>query len=387
MGWIKKFFTNCIIVFISVLAALIFAEILLHLTRVQYKYLYPLEPGGYLKHDAELGFDIQPNFATSTHNFFDYAYPVWSNSLGCFDYEYDGNSSFVYLTGDSFAWGFTPLEEKWGKKIEIQTGVRTLTCGVNAFGPRQEVIKARNTLAKLSRSPELIIMSYLGENDPYDDFIFPNFTAYKGYRVPAWTHCDAETMLTTSPLVPTTTCNVAVPQYSFLQNIKFELAAHSVLYMIATRQFGLQNILREWLGSFSPEWGKNVGLLHESQPTYEEGANDRTWESHIKNFESMRDLAKKYNSKLLVVIIPSKEMTRAQKIDPNWPSEKLKLRLEALGIPYVDLTPEFREQEKLPEKSFFWDFDGHWNIAGNRLAGELVSKYILEHQLMGTTTP
>lgn len=387
MASIKSTFTNIAIILLSIVAALVIAEIALHFTRIQYKYLYPLEPGGYLKYDAELGFDITPNFATSTHHFYDYSYPVWSNSLGCFDYEYDGSSPYIYLTGDSFAWGFTPLEDKWGKKIENNTGVRTLTCGVNAFGPRQEVIKARKTLSSLPHGPELIVLSYLGENDPYDDFIFPNFTSYKGYRVPSWTHCDAQTIISISPLTPTTTCNVPVQTYSFFQNVKFELAAHSVLYMVATRQFGLQNILRDVLLRVMPSWGKNAGLLHDSQPTYEEGANDLTWEAHMQSFVALAQLAKQYNANVLVVIIPNKEMTRSASTSPEWPSEKLKPVLENLNIPYLDLTSEFRAQEKLPEQSFFWDFDGHWNIAGNELAGTLISRYIIEHNLVSTSTP
>lgn len=388
MDWIKKTLVNILLVCVSIGFAFGVAELALHFTSIQYQYLYPLEPSGYLSHDPELGFDITPSFATSTHHFYDFAYPVWSNSLGCFDYEYDGSSPYIYVTGDSFAWGFTPLNEKWGKSIERATGIRTLTCGVNAFGSRQEVIKARKTLEKFSQSPKLIVVSYLGTNDAYDDMIFPNFTAYKGYRVTEWNHCSPENMIVTSPLEATSTCSVEPPKYTFLQKVKFQLATHSVLYMVATRQFGFQNMTRSFMQTALPNsWVQKTGLVHTAQPTFDEGSNVQTERAHEFSIQSFKMLAKKYDTRLLFVLIPDKYMVRATSTDPMWQNEKMKRYLQKEHIEFIDLLPELRARERLPEYPLYWDFDGHWNISGNKEAGEIISKYILDNGLVSEARP
>jgi hypothetical protein len=46
------------------------------------------------------------------------------------------------------------------------------------------------------------------------------------------------------------------------------------------------------------------------------------------------------------------------------------------GIPYLDLRDSF-SQHAWSEVT--WPNDGHWNIAGNQLAADIVGKYIAEH--------
>ena len=37
---------------------------------------------------------------------------------------------------------------------------------------------------------------------------------------------------------------------------------------------------------------------------------------------------------------------------------------------------------KITKKNLYWSKDGHWNERGNHLAGYIVSKYILENNLI-----
>jgi len=46
---------------------------------------------------------------------------------------------------------------------------------------------------------------------------------------------------------------------------------------------------------------------------------------------------------------------------------------------YADLRPK---RWLDPEKDLYWRLDGHWNSKGNRLAGFLVSEYILKNNLI-----
>ena len=107
----------------------------------------PAVPGGgtalrdYYVADPERGFDIAPNRPTTLHYVDGTLYPVWSNSLGCFDVEPGPADRYVYLAGDSFAWGFTPFGDKLGTVLERRLGVPVLKCGVSGAGELHELAR------------------------------------------------------------------------------------------------------------------------------------------------------------------------------------------------------------------------------------------------------
>ena len=86
---------------------------------------------------------------------------------------------------------------------------------------------------------------------------------------------------------------------------------------------------------------------------------------------NFRVLAKNNKSDLLVVLIPGK-------------NEKQKEFLKAMNIRYIDLDIEFAKYDPNYKKDLYWKKDGHWNKKGNHLAGYIVSKYILENNLLIT---
>ncbi|MBP8626141.1 MAG: hypothetical protein KBI10_05585, partial [Syntrophorhabdales bacterium] len=100
------------------------------------------------------------------------------------------------------------------------------------------------------------------------------------------------------------------------------------------------------------------------------------------------------NSKLLIVIIPAKfqvydYLQKDKLIDVTQPNRILHEFLSREGIRYIDLLQPMRSYADLrpkrwldPEKDLYWRIDGHWNSKGNRLAGLLVSEYILENNLI-----
>ena len=55
MSWIKELLQNTMLVFASVLIALLIAEIMLQILPTRRILVPPWEPQGYLRHDAELG--------------------------------------------------------------------------------------------------------------------------------------------------------------------------------------------------------------------------------------------------------------------------------------------------------------------------------------------
>ena len=121
----------------------------------------------YFVDDNELGADIKRNVKGLVHELPDgVKYLVWSNSLGCFDMPYIGEKEFIYLTGDSFAFGWDPFEKKWGTIIEKELGIRVLKCGAPVFSEaKTQLIKCKKVLTEVGKLPKLIIVSYCIGND------------------------------------------------------------------------------------------------------------------------------------------------------------------------------------------------------------------------------
>ena len=143
MGWIKNLSKKLILVLFGCTLGLLLAEGILRLAGKKPQGVSGLPRWYYIA--TSYGFDINPNFWPPVkHRFTDGEYYVWSNSLGCFDREVeDGEDPLVLIVGDSFTWGFTPFEDKWGTVLEKNLGIRVLKCGVGGYGTRQAFIKAK----------------------------------------------------------------------------------------------------------------------------------------------------------------------------------------------------------------------------------------------------
>ncbi len=393
MAHMRNFLANTILVLLSIFGAIVLVDVLLHFSQVQYRYVSPQAPKGYFQFDPELGYDIVPNFATSTHRFSDLNYPMWGNSIGCFDTEYDGSTPYIYVGGDSMAWGFARLEDKWGKKVQNLLGIRTVTCGVNGFGARQEVIKARRTISKLPEPPKVMIVTYFN-NDVGDDTVFPNYNIVDGYVVFGQGQCSLEQKLEISPLEATSTCNVAPMKYPWFQYFKFKLGLNSVLYSMVSQSFGkkIKSALQPYkdhLGFLSPIFPWLVPPKPtevEKEIAVQQTNTDLVWKFHESNVLAMKKLADSYGAKLMFIVIPDDESVYATSTKPEWITQRMVTFLKANNIHHIDLWRDFHDRNHGKERTFFWPLNGHINVEGNQLTGLLVTKYVLENRLIDLET-
>lgn len=341
MKWIKIVAINVgiFIIFLFII------EGIFHLSQIKYKILPPLEPWGYSVADTTTGYDIVHNFPTTTSSFYDLSYQVSSNELGCFDYPYGGDTPYIYVTGDSFAWGWTALNDKWGKVIERETGIRTLTCGVNGYGTKQELLKTEKTISLIGKPPTTIIVGYLGANDVDDDAMFPNYTVQNGYRVHSW---DVH------------------PSNDFFLKTKEFFAINSVLFNILKNRIypSILNVFKK---------ASQVGAISEQPISVIETV---AYKKHIENVLGFKILADAYKANLLFVLIPSKNDIAG---DNAYLNENLKKHLDHNGIAYIDLYPDMKKAVREGRK-VYWDFDGHWNTEGNRLAGDIIVQYLKQQR-------
>lgn len=382
----RKLLVNTALIVGSLVVALILAEGVLHFTpyaTLPARYSYP---AGYFVADDELGYDIGRGVGPLMHQFAEHPYPVFSNRLGCFDHERAVPEGYVLVVGDSFAWGYTPLELKWTTLLEQQSGQFILKCGVTGYGTRQELLKAKRVVAEVGKNPRLIILLY-SYNDLNDDLYFPQRTVYgDGYLVSTR---DGSNLLTGE--VQSMTAEQIRKRYakyvagSWSQRVD-ELLAHSVLYRLWLMP---RPGLREWkkelkqaLGISKPEdvspttvktmparmQGTYSVPLHEYLAT-----TDRPWfnqllEQHAASLRSFADYARSLGARLVVVDV------KGTLADPRF--QALQAYLAAAdGAFYLNLA------EAYPQQSL-WRHDLHWNIEGNREVARVLHQYLSRHGLL-----
>jgi len=365
MNWIKKNKANIILMLVSVTITLIVIDFfLLYFTHYRYAITKLDYPRFYFVKDAELGTDISPNFATSTHYFEDAAFPVWSNNLGCFDTNYVNEIPYIYMAGDSLTWGFSPFEDTWGRKIETSIGIRTVKCGVTGgYGTKQEFLRTSRHLVLLP-TPDLIIVGYTQVNDFDEDANYPINTVYDGYLVPnlakgGVTEVEAQEKYALFGKY----CSTNPPRYPIISKVRCFFSNHSVLYNLYRKR--VRDVLTSIIPSSTLE---SVGVIAQNKPI-PNAKTDIEWEKHLDNILSFKKLAAEKKSELLFVLY----------LTPG-SNEKLKSFLDENEISYIDLTPIFEKYSK--EEPLIWKLNGHWNIAGNHLVGFIVSKFIIENDLI-----
>jgi hypothetical protein len=119
--------------------------------------------------------------------------------------------------------------------------------------------------------------------------------------------------------------------------------------------------------------------LYQIEPSDTWRAAWRTTELILKR---LRDRAVEVGAPLVVVMAPASAQVdragwmkfvaedgrRARQLDIAAPNRRLRDILGRLGIPHLDLLPAFQREWTGDRRQFYFEYDSHWNEAGNRLA-------------------
>jgi len=349
---LRQVFLSILLFICITILSIIVAEILLRFTQYRYLVFTTELPKFYFKADSILGYDISEGFSPGQYSCPDVKLILWSNELGCFDKPYRGEKNYILLAGDSMTWGYSPFDNKYGKLLEDYLGCRVLKCGVPGYGTKQELLKIQRVIERARTLPKLIIVGYFPGNDFNDDSIFPNHTVINGFL----------------------TANIKFS--SKFEKIKYWIGRHSIIYVL------LRNNL------FLRLMSSKVGLAKNVAPW-----KDKKWNGHLENLKGIKALADSVQAKLLIVLIPSRELVYdfLPRVDNFLPElrERIKNFLEKEGIDSLDLCVPFHEyadqsKRKLlnSERDLYWQHDGHWSIRGNKLAALLIAKYIMDDNLI-----
>ena len=344
----------------------------------------------YYQADLAKGFDIAPNVKAKRLSV-DHRveFDIWSNELGCFDRPYGGEAAYLLLVGDSFTHSYAPFPDKWGTQIEQLLDYRVLKCGVSGYGTRQEWLKAASIIAKVRHQPRLIIVGYFW-NDLSDDHSFPSLTVIDGFLVDAGKYKDPKTEQLSKEKLE--------KQYTFWE--RWFSGAHPLRFGEKIRYYLDQhlivmNLINDALVSFSPGKKNAFGLSNKFLAFQDPPPWAReVWKRHLENLAAFKDLAAANQARLLVVLIPTNTqvypfLAPHDGIDLERPNKVLGRFLQAQGMDYLDLLPLMRTYADQtprpsldPDRDLYWQHNSHWSIRGEHLVGLLVSRYILEHQLV-----
>jgi len=55
-------------------------------------------------------------------------------------------------------------------------------------------------------------------------------------------------------------------------------------------------------------------------------------------------------------------------------------------LPTLDLFPLFLDRLKAGQGPLYWQTDTHWNVEGNRMAAELIARWLVASDLVPTET-
>lgn len=361
-----------------------------------------IAPQFYFVPDDVTGIDIAKNFPAFTSQLEGVKIEEWSNNIGCFDRDYRNEKNPIILVGDSFTWGFAPFEDKWGTLIEKYVGKRVLKCGVNGYGAAQELEKAKKVVTQTGEKPSLILVGYY-YNDLANDWLFPNSAIAGGWIVQRKILEDLETgrvkALSDAELQERADnfrkyCHPFVPQNELGAQGMCLLKKYSALYPfikeagknLLFKIGGLEAYRRLALANNPFE---NETEYLDMIPVNKFPWLETAWQKHFDNLIALQAFARSVNAELLLALIPNKlvvypELQKPVKdgipyLDFGQEPGIVTEFLDRAGIQYIDLLPEFTSRAS---ENLYWKYDGHWNIKGNHLAGLLVSRWLLENNLV-----
>jgi len=385
----KKFLTNLSLILAGLAMALVFLEVALRFTPYRHLLLRDRHIRYYYRADAAKGFDIRPNVGKIRTSVDNHAveYDIWSNELGCFDEPYRGENDLILLVGDSFTHGYAPFQDKWGTQIEKLLNYRVLKCGVNGYGTKQELLKAKDIIAQINKSPRLIIVGYFW-NDLSDDYSFPNLTVVDGFLVVSDRYKDQKTgrLLNLAALEK---------EYTWWDRLtgNYPLSFWEMTNYFLDQHLILVNLFNDALLRLLPPPGSYTNPL-DFLAFSQEPWVAKAWAAHEENLKAFKKLAAAQGAELLVVLIPTNTqvypfLVGERSLDLERPNRILGDFLRQEQIRCLDLLPLFRQyadqsprQFLTSAKDLYWRANSHFSLKGEHLAGLLVSRYILENNLV-----
>jgi len=355
----QNFFVGLLLTLLTIIITLIIAEIILRFTpykNIGLSYKYPAQ---YFIADDEMGYDIRQNRKGAIHNLPDHPYEVFSNSYGCFDYERKVPNNYGLIVGDSFTWGYSPLDDKWTSYLEKKSGIFMMKCGITGHGTLQEMKKAKRVIKAIGKNPKYVIVLYTA-NDFNDDFFFPGRTVI-GDGTLVSKNKGANFITGERFFYSQEEQEERKKKY---MSFKYSLVTYRIFLSASTQ---IKNKFEEFLSHKNPTARSDMpdfitnyyGICLASYFNY----TDREWynqalEQHLKNIKDFALYSRSIGAKFLFIDLSGTlQNPRIDNLKKFFASHQ--------GMYFYDLSTDYKNPSH-------WKHDSHWDIKGNQEAGEFI---------------
>ncbi len=347
---------------ISVIVAVLIFEIILRVIGFSFPYYMRIDPvtGFALRENAE-GFwqegDRKSHFKINRDGFRDKLHSK----------EKSEDVIRIAVLGDSYTearnvniedayWSVmeNELDECADKKVEV------MNFGMSGFSTSQEYLLLKSRVWDFE--PDVVILSFLSGNDVRENSKELN----NNKKIPYFHMIDGGLEL----------------DESFKETLAFkksQTTAYQVTHMAINNLRTLQifnkirlSMRHQKLKEGDP--GLDTEIYSEStDPKWEEA-----WRITEEIIKKMSEEVKSHNSKFVIVTLTNGVQVRPEnKSDLNYPERRISKLGISIGVPVITLAPKFIEYAKA-NNAYLHGFDdsgeGHWNLEGNRLAGEIIAE-------------
>jgi hypothetical protein len=366
----RSILANALLLSASLLIGLIALELVLGLTHYRYLTRPSTDyPPGYFVADSEFGADLGISRPPAIFRMRGPLFEAFTNQWGCFDHGGPLGDAYVLAVGDSSTWGYAPPGERWTDQLEALSGERILNCGVSGTGPRYQGLKARRTIARVGVAPDVILVLYDTWNDLNDDAVFPGYGVVDGYRGHTLKALD----LRTGALTRHTPEEFEARYRRFLARQEaFSLARFLTEHLTIAAM--ISHVVTERPSRDAVPAGPILERRYDFYLWNVDTARypwvARAFEQHLDNLRALQQLAEAHGAALVL-------------ITDGIPDEGLHGRLRAFlaaEIPYhLDLAEPMAQAAQ--GRRTRYHHDPHWNALGNRLAAEIIHRYLRESGL------
>lgn len=177
---------NFILLLISILISLTFAEVLLEVFDLPPYSDHPQQ--GIYEGDNETGYVFKPNTKDWLMSY-EYKTLMEINSIGLRDYNTitENSEPFIFAIGDSFVEGGHGLniEKTIPKLLENKINKTVVNLGAGGYGTREEIFLYKRYLNKFRKKPKIALLFFYVGNDYFDNAMSingPVTRVFNGYR-------------------------------------------------------------------------------------------------------------------------------------------------------------------------------------------------------------
>ncbi len=327
----------------------------------------------FLECDAELGWSGVP------HDAFDVDMPngrhrITRNALGMNDVEHGPKrprGKRVLFLGDSFVEALqVPLEQAHHRLAERllaerSPSVEVVAAGIGGWSLAQELLFLEREGVRLE--PDIVVAFWFPGNDLSDVLPARRYQTCRGRNCFAPYFAPPAGALEKTPWrsAPVAPLGIGGDR----SHRKVQARALSAMYLGSA-------LWRRLAPLFPPRYpGYKVteSSFYEEPASYEEGV---AWSLTEALYDRLR--ASAAPARLVVILVPQRS-SMERRLDgettPRHPARGLAKRLEARGIPYLDLEPVFTAHLAAGGEAPTWP-DSHWTETGNRIAAEAEARFL-----------